>query len=433
MCFILKKDKEKALNLLKQKNNGEIKITFNEISNQTGYSRMQLSRLSQMIEKKDIDDLLVHGLTGKNSNNSASGQEIEYIKEFKNQYPNSSISQFRDIYHEDVIWNKEKEDDVKKYHLKVRSKSFFRNLYKNEGWKSPIKHKCFKYNKDTHSLRDPMPRTGMLIMTDGTPYDWFGTGELYSLHSTLDDATGKLCSGWFTKNECQFGYLKAFEILLKKYGIPQAIYGDRTHILWTPKENSQTQIGRMLDELGIDLIFALSSEAKGKIENKNKVIQNRLPNDIKRFNIKNYDELNIWFNDFYINYLNSKFGYDPKEDESEFIPLDNTDLTIILCIKEERTILNGNMFSYKNHYYIPINNDGTDYVFYKGTKIMVYDDTLNNTIKIFKNGKLYNTRIIEGQRINTENKKNREIEEQKTLERLFRERDERLKARAKRS
>lgn len=185
MCFILKKDKEKALNLLKQKNNGEIKITFNEISNQTGYSRMQLSRLSQMIEKKDIDDLLVHGLTGKNSNNSASDQEIEYIKEFKIQYPNSSISQFRDIYHEDVIWNKEKEDDVKKYHLKVRSKSFFRNLYKNEGWKSPIKHKCFKYNKDTHSLRDPMPRTGMLIMTDGTPYDWFGTGELYSLHSTF--------------------------------------------------------------------------------------------------------------------------------------------------------------------------------------------------------------------------------------------------------
>ena len=119
--------------------------------------------------------------------------------------------------------------------------------------------------------------------------------------------------------------------------------------------------------------------------------------------------------------------------ESEFISLDNTDLTTILCIKEERTILNGNMFSYNNHYYIPINDNGTDYVFYKGTKVMIYDDTLNNTIKIFKNNKLYNTRIIEGQRINMEKKKLKEIEEQKTLERLFRERDERLKARAKRS
>ena len=144
MCFILKKDKQKALELVKQKINGEIKITYNEISKQTGYSRMQLSRLSQEVEKKDIDDLLIHGLTGKNSNNSVPDQEIEYIKEFKNQYPNISISQFRDIYHEDVIWNKEKDDDVKKYNLKVRSKSFFQQLYKKEGWKSPIKHKCFK-------------------------------------------------------------------------------------------------------------------------------------------------------------------------------------------------------------------------------------------------------------------------------------------------
>lgn len=433
MCFILIKDKQKALELLKQKINGEIKITYMDISKQTGYEKRQLIRLSQIIEKKDIEGLLIHGLTGKNSNNSAPNNEIEYIREFKNQYPNISISQFQDIYNEDVIFNPKMKSVVKENNLKVRSKSFFQQLYKKEGWKSPIKHKCFKPNKDVHSLRDPMPRTGMLIMTDGTPYDWFETGELYSLHSTLDDATGKLYSGWFTKNECQFGYLKAFEIMFKKHGIPQAIYGDRTHILWTPKENSQTQIGRMLDELGIELIFALSSEAKGKIENKNKVIQNRLPNDIKRFNIKDYDELNVWFNDFYIDYLNSKFGYKSKEAESEFIPLENTDLTTILCIKEERTILNGNMFSYGNHYHIPTNDDSTDYVFYKGTKIIVYDDTLNNTIRIFKNNKLYNTRIIEGQRINMEKKKLKEIEEQKTLERLFRERDERLKARAKRS
>lgn len=137
------KNKKKALELLKQKNNGEIKITFSEISNQTGYSRMHLNRLIKEVEKKDIDNLLAHGLTGKNSNNSAPSQEIEYIKNFKNQYPVISISQFMDIYHEDVIWNKEKQDDVKKYNLKVRSKSFFQQLYKKEGWKSPVKHKKF--------------------------------------------------------------------------------------------------------------------------------------------------------------------------------------------------------------------------------------------------------------------------------------------------
>ena len=95
----MKKDKKKALELLKQKVNGEIIITYKEIANQTGYERKQINRFLNEIEKKDIDVLLVHGLTGKNSNNSVPDQEIEYIKEFKNQYPNVSISQFMDIYH----------------------------------------------------------------------------------------------------------------------------------------------------------------------------------------------------------------------------------------------------------------------------------------------------------------------------------------------
>ena len=93
----------------------------------------------------------------------------------------------------------------------------------------------------------------------------------------------------------------------------------------------------MLDELGIELIFANSAEAKSKIENKNKVVQNRLLVDIKRFNITTYDELNKWFNEFYIGYLNKNFSYKPKEEESEFVPLGKTDLTKIMCIKEERT------------------------------------------------------------------------------------------------
>ena len=212
MYFILKKDKQKALNLLKQRINGEIKITYQEIADKSNYSLPQIKRLAKEIEKKDIDDLLIHGLTGRNSNNSASDQEIEYIKNFKNQYPVISITQFMDIYHEDVIWKKEKQNDVKKYNLKVRSKSFFQQLYKKEGWKSPIKHKCFDNKKDNHPLRDPMPRRGMLIMTDGTPHDWFSNGIKFSLHMTLDDATEEILSGWFTPTETQLGYCYAFKI-----------------------------------------------------------------------------------------------------------------------------------------------------------------------------------------------------------------------------
>lgn len=426
----MEKNKQKALVLLKQKINGEIKITYDEISNHTGYEKRQLIRLSKKLKEKDIDSILVHGLTNKPSNNSVPDQEIEYIKNFKNQYPICSISQFMDIYHEDIIWNKDKQTDVKKYNLKVRSESFFQQLYKREGWKSPVKHKCFKGNKNKHPLRNPSPRRGILIMTDGTPHDWFQNGNPFSLHMTIDDATGEIKSGWFTKNECQLGYCYAFKIMFEKYGLPQTIYADRTTILWDSKEGELTQVGRMLDELGIELIFANTAEAKGKIEKMNNTIQNRLLNDIKRFGIRSYDELNHWFNDYYIDYINHKFAYEPKEEENEFVPLGNTDLSTIMCIKAERTILNGNMISINNTYYVPINDDGTDFVFYKGTKVKVWQDVFDLTVRVFKNGKIYNTRKIEGHRIDPIKREQKRIQDQKDLERVLRERDERLKARA---
>ena len=210
MCFILEKDKRKALELIKQKNNGEVKITYNEISKQTGYSKMQLNRFSRKIEKKDTNVLLVHRLTGRSSNNSSPNQEIEYIKNFNSHYPIISITQFMDIYHEDIIWKKEKQDDVKKYNLRVRSKSFFQQLYKKEGWKSPIRNKPFDNKKDNHPLRDQMPKRGMLIMTDGTPHDWFSNGIKFSLHMTIDDATGEILSGWFTHHRNSIRLLLCF-------------------------------------------------------------------------------------------------------------------------------------------------------------------------------------------------------------------------------
>lgn len=422
----MSKSKEKALKLLIQKNNKEIKITYADISKQTGYEERQLIRLSKQLKEKDIESILIHGNTGKQPAITASAQEVEYIREFKKQYPSISISQFQDIYHEDVIFNKNKQDEVKKYNLRKRSESFFQHLYKCEGWKSPIKHKCFKYDKDVHSLREPSSRRGMLVMTDGTPHDWFQNGNPFSLHLTLDDANGGLLSGWFTKNESQLGYCMAFKIMFEKHGIPQTIYSDRTTILWNPKDGSLTQVGRMLDELGIELIYANSPEAKGKIEKMNYTIQNRLLNDIKRFNIKTYDELNHWFNDFYVDYINNKFAYEPKEEETEFVPLGDTDLTTIMCIKAERSILNGNMISVNNEYYVPINGDGSDYVFYKGTKVEVWQDVFNLTVKIFKNGKIYNTRKVPGHFIDPVKREQKRIQDQKDLEKVLRERDERL-------
>jgi len=163
------KNKEKALEKLKQKINGEEKITYKEIGRQTGYGERQLKRLITEIEKRDINSILTHGNSGKVPSNKANNLELNYIIEFKKKYLECTISQFMDIYHEDVIWNKEKTEEVINNNLKIRSYSFFQSLYRENNWIIPRPHKSWSNKSIVHALRDPSPRRGILIIIDGTP------------------------------------------------------------------------------------------------------------------------------------------------------------------------------------------------------------------------------------------------------------------------
>ena len=139
------------------------------------------------------------------------------------------------------------------------------------------------------------------------------------------------------------------KILIEKHGIPENIYSDRHTIFKSPVDGNLTQFGRMCSELGINMIFAQTAQAKGKVEKKNDTVQGRLLNDIKRFKITTYAQLNDFFNREYIDYLNHKFAYPPAETEVAFVLVEkNFVWTNILCIKETRKILYGSVFSYSN-------------------------------------------------------------------------------------
>ena len=420
-------NKEYALKLVQDKMNGSNNYSYSQISSLTGFSKRHLIRLSQLISKKDIDSVLVHGLINKPSNNSPSSKEIEFIRNFKNQYPLISISQFQDIYHEDIIWNSKMSKIVKDNNLKVRSYSFFENFYRKEGWKSPVKHKSFNKDYETHPLREPSPKRGILIMIDGTPHDWFQNGKKFSLHLAIDDATGECLCGWFMPTECLEGYVHMLKILVTKYGIPENIYCDKHTILISPIDGNLTQFGMMCEDLGINIIAANTPQAKGKVEKWNNTIQNRLVNDIKRFNIKSIDDLNIFFNDYYCNYLNQKYAYEPKEEETSFVPLDDIDLSNILCIRDKRIILSGNMISWNNNYYQILDKDCSIKQIYKGTEIQVFENVLTKIIRVKYYGIFYDTKQIEGHRQDPVKREQLRIDNQKQLEQVLKERDERVK------
>jgi hypothetical protein len=188
-------NKELALKLLIEKQQNQF-ITYERITRETGYSERQLIRLSKELKQKDIESILTHGNTGRKPITTASDQEVSYLRKFKEPYPEITIAQFRDIFIEDVINNPQRKSEVQQYGLKPRSPSWFRQLFINEGWQSPLRKPSRTANgRTTHPVRPPRPSRGELTQIDGTPFDWFGDGRVYTLHLAVDDATTEVLAG----------------------------------------------------------------------------------------------------------------------------------------------------------------------------------------------------------------------------------------------
>lgn len=386
--------KQLSLKLLIDKQANAL-ITYEFISSRTGYSKRQLIRLSNSLQnEKDMSSLLQHGNVGKEPINKASSSEIDFFIGLKDKYPKITISQFRDIFIEDILMNPEMKETVETYNLKNRSLSWFRNLFNSQNWKSPESRKPLRRDgRAAHPLRNPSSQKGKLVQIDGTPYDWFRNGEMWTLHLAVDDAPSEVLAGYFMPTERQLGYCYMMKLILEKHGIPMALYSDKHTIFKSSKDDSLTQFGMMMEDLGIEFIFANTPQAKGRIERYNGTAQRRLPNDIIRFGIKDYTELNTWFNAFYIPYLNRKFSFVPLDPNDAFVPIDDYNLFQIFTLRHERIIKN-DMFSIDNKYYSLVDESGNKMHIINDTKVHVRIDVFTGRITVNRYGKVYNTILV---------------------------------------
>ena len=98
--------------------------------------------------------------------------------------------------------------------------------------------------------------------------------------------------------------------------------------------------------LGINLIWAKSPQAKGKIERLWETLQSRLPVELNLAGISTLEEANAFLATFVQQY-NRKFAREPRDPQSAFRPLEeNINLDFILCRKETRKVDNGSTFSF---------------------------------------------------------------------------------------
>lgn len=390
----MSKDKALALQLLQDKVLNP-SITYSEISRRSGYDKRSLMRFANELLEQSPDEILRHGNKGRKPAITASQSEIDYLCMLKARFPSVTIAQFRDIFIEDIIDNPDMQLDINKYGLFPRSISWFRQLFINQGWTSPAAKRIrVDGSHVTHPIREPAARMGSLAQIDGTPYDWFGDGRKYTLHLAVDDSTTSVLSGWFMPTECTRGYCRMMNCVINNYGIPEAIYSDKDSIFRSVKSGTSTQFADMMNDLHIRMIYANSPEAKGRVERYNGTAQLRLPNDIIRFGIKDYDQLNIWFNSFYRIYLNKKFAFSPRNNHSAFLkPGNDYDSSKIFRLRYTRQI-NSSMFSFEKQLYIPVDNNGIPRIISDGSTVNVFQDVFTDELYIEYYGKRYACRNV---------------------------------------
>ena len=142
--------------------------------------------------------------------------------------------------------------------------------------------------------RDRKPQAGLMLLWDGSRHDWLeGRGPWLCLVAAIDDATGELLpGGHFVEQECAAAYLRVLYAIVREHGVPWSIYMDQHGALkrnddhWTLAEELRgaqdpTQVGQALAALEIECIYALSPQAKGRVERLWGTLQDRLVSELR--------------------------------------------------------------------------------------------------------------------------------------------------------
>jgi transposase len=212
---------------------------------------------------------------------------------------------------------------------------------------SPQKRRARQYR----SRRPARPRFGMMVLTDATRHDWLeGRGPELTLIGFQDDATSQILAAHFQlEPENTVGYLRSLHTMILSHGIPLSLYRDRHGIFqrndshWTLAEQlagkqAPTQLGRALDQLGIEQIPAYSPQAKGRIERAWRTFQDRLVSELRLARATTGSQANTVLARFCADY-NQRFAHPAADAACDFRSLPRRfDLARCLALHYQRVV-----------------------------------------------------------------------------------------------
>ncbi len=202
---------------------------------------------------------------------------------------------------------------------------------------------------------------GEMVQIDGSHHDWLeGRGPKLVLMGYIDDATSA-AYGRFYDYEGTMPAMDSFQRYVQKNGLPMIAYVDKHTTYKSPKKLTEwekiegpeplSQFERALKELGVELIHALSPQAKGRIERLFGVFQDRLIKEMRLREIKTKDAANEFLEEYLPRY-NERFQVCPAHEADAHVKLPpNFDLDKYLCIKTRRSVRNDNTLAHDGKLY----------------------------------------------------------------------------------
>jgi len=307
------------------------KITWWQAAEILGISNRTMRRWKWQYENEGFKGLL-DGRKGKPSWKPVPAGETERI-----------LSLYRDRYFDLNV--RHFYEKATAQHGVTLSYTWVKNLLQGAGLvkKSP--------DRKPHRKRRPRrPLPGMLLHIDGSHHQWFQDDRWLDLLVILDDATSEIYYAQLVEDECTRTVMAALRAVIERLGLFCALYSDRAgHFFHTPKAQQQvdrrqlTQVGRAMNNLGIQMIPAYSPQARGRGERSFGTWQGRLPQELRLRGITTMETANGFLRRDYIPEFNSRFTVAAAQPGTAFVPnASHLDLDRIFSIHHERTVNNDN-------------------------------------------------------------------------------------------
>ena len=153
--------------------------------------------------------------------------------------------------------------------------------------------------KSAHDREVITHQIGELVQHDTSLHLWApASNEKWYLITSIDDYSRFLLYAMLLKKETSWAHVQALQTVFLKHGLPYTYYVDshsifrfvqgrdsfyRTHVLQT--DDVDTQWEQVLRDCGVNVVFALSPQAKGKIERPYEWIQDHLVRTCVRENV----------------------------------------------------------------------------------------------------------------------------------------------------